>query len=197
MVIILKLILNIKQYAEDVLLTALADSYRWVTGERSVSVQMEGHGRERFTDDLHLDRTIGWFTSLYPVILETDGKSVLDDLLAVKEELRRVPGRGAGYAVLRYLCEEENGTASTVKNTPKLGFNYLGDMSIKSDGDSLFTLENGLDTGMSIAPENKRAFGQILSVNCEVVNARLCLTLDFDPVFISDDDAEIDTGCAG
>ena len=91
---------------EDLLLTALAQSFAAWTGERSLLVDLEGHGREPLFEDIDLSRTVGWFTALYPVLLTLDtrpGSPLPGGLKAIKEQLRRVPGKGLGYGLLRYL----------------------------------------------------------------------------------------------
>ncbi|WP_455551124.1 non-ribosomal peptide synthase/polyketide synthase [Amycolatopsis azurea] len=102
----------------DVLLTALGRVLRDWTGQVPV-IDLEGHGREDLFDDVDLSRTVGWFTSMFPVALD-----VPDDwgaaLKSVKEQLRAVPRRGIGYGALRYLT----GTAPDID--PQVGFNYLG-----------------------------------------------------------------------
>ncbi|MDT7797559.1 MAG: hypothetical protein QOI78_992, partial [Actinomycetota bacterium] len=103
----------------DVLLAALGRVLaRWTRRDRVV-IDLEGHGREDLFDDVDLSRTVGWFTSMYPVALRID-----DDWAAlfksVKEQLRAVPRRGVGFGALRYLT----GTAPAVD--AEIGFNYLG-----------------------------------------------------------------------
>ncbi|UYM26173.1 condensation domain-containing protein [Streptomyces albus] len=76
---------------------------RW-TGQRRTLVAMEGHGREELFEDVDLNRTVGWFTSLYPVALSVGPEDGWDVTLpSVKEQLRAVPGRGVGFGALRYL----------------------------------------------------------------------------------------------
>ncbi|HSL81184.1 MAG TPA: condensation domain-containing protein, partial [Thermoanaerobaculia bacterium] len=91
----------------DLLLAALADAVRAWTGEPRVVVDLEGHGREAGADDVDLSRTVGWFTSIYPVLLDLEGVGTepAATLRAVKEGLRRVPGNGFVYGLLRYLGE--------------------------------------------------------------------------------------------
>ncbi|MGW5701159.1 non-ribosomal peptide synthase/polyketide synthase [Amycolatopsis japonica] len=102
----------------DVLLTALGRVLRDWTGQTPV-IDLEGHGREDLFDDVDLSRTVGWFTSVFPVALDVpDGWGAA--LKAVKEQLRAVPRRGIGYGALRYLT----GTAPAID--PRIGFNYLG-----------------------------------------------------------------------
>ena len=85
--------------------------------------------------DIDLTRTVGWFTSLYPVRLDpgpidleealSGGPALGRALKTVKEQLRAVPGKGLGYGLLRYLNGE---TAAELAGlaVPQLGFNYLG-----------------------------------------------------------------------
>jgi len=117
----------------DVLLTALARGVARWSGERSLYVHLEGHGRENLFDDVDLSRTVGWFTSRYPVLLEAgDPARPGDALKAVKERLRQVPARGLGYLVLRSLTGSgEGGEALRSRPEPEIKFNYLGQLDAK------------------------------------------------------------------
>ncbi|MET0402407.1 MAG: amino acid adenylation domain-containing protein, partial [Cystobacter sp.] len=115
---------------EEVLLTALAESFRRWTGESVLLVNLEGHGREEWLEGVDLSRTVGWFTSLFPVLLETrEGEAPEKGLVGVKETLRGLPHRGVGFGVLRYLAGEE-GEASRLRALPEaeVSFNYLGQL---------------------------------------------------------------------
>ena len=107
-------------------------------------LDLEGHGREEVFADVDLSRTVGWFTSLFPVRLDP-GPLDLDEALAggpalgralklVKEQLRELPDHGLGYGLLRYLNPQ---TASQLDRlaTPQISFNYLGrdDAPAKAD----------------------------------------------------------------
>jgi amino acid adenylation domain-containing protein/non-ribosomal peptide synthase protein (TIGR01720 family) len=111
----------------DVLLTALGRVLRDWTGHDRVLLDLEGHGREDLFDGVDLSRTVGWFTTVFPVSLE-----VPDDwgtaLRAVKEQLRAVPRRGIGYGALRHLT----GTAPEI--APRISFNHLGRFDSGSAG---------------------------------------------------------------
>ncbi|MGK9247896.1 amino acid adenylation domain-containing protein, partial [Inquilinus limosus] len=109
---------------EDLLLTALARALCRHTGQASALVALEGHGREEL-GGLDLSRTVGWFTSLYPVRL-TPAEDLEASLKAVKEQLRAVPNRGLGYGVLRYMGSEEVQAALAGLPWPSVTFNYLG-----------------------------------------------------------------------
>ena len=84
-----------------------------------MSLEVEGHGREEIAPDLDISRTVGWFTTLYPVVLEIPSGSLGRPVLqGVKEQLRRVPHRGLGYGLLRYLRQASPDEAkSTSDNT--------------------------------------------------------------------------------
>ncbi|MGH3528502.1 MAG: condensation domain-containing protein, partial [Pseudonocardiaceae bacterium] len=107
----------------DVLLTALAAALGSWTGHPQVLINLEGHGREDLFEGIDLSRTVGWFTTLFPVALPpTPGADWGTRLRAVKEALRAVPGRGLGYGALRYLTS----TPDLATPGPQISFNYLG-----------------------------------------------------------------------
>ncbi|MGW5874908.1 condensation domain-containing protein, partial [Streptomyces diastaticus] len=111
----------------DVLLAALARTLREWTGHDRVAVNLEGHGREELFEDVDLTRTVGWFTSIYPVALtlpeagDGDAGDWTATMRSVKRQLRAVPDRGVGYGALRHLTGELAGDPD-----PRISFNYLG-----------------------------------------------------------------------
>ena len=125
----------------DVLLTALAQAFTQWTGETELLVDLEGHGREEIVEDIDLSRTVGWFTSIYPVRLQLGdrGDAPGEQLKQVQEQLRRIPNRGIGYGLLRYLCEDLS-IALTLAAAPKaeVTFNYLGQFDQVLERDSSF-----------------------------------------------------------
>ena len=113
-------------HINDELLTALAQAFQEWTGERELMVDMEGHGREELFEELDVTRTVGWFTTVYPVMLELGrGMGVAEALKAVKEQLRVVPHRGIGYGILKYLRGAVELQAAGVA---EVSFNYLGQL---------------------------------------------------------------------
>nr|WP_314483498.1 non-ribosomal peptide synthase/polyketide synthase [uncultured Pseudomonas sp.] len=122
----------------DLLLTALARVIcRW-SGQASSLIQLEGHGREELFADLDLSRTVGWFTSLFPVQL-TPTADLGDSLKSIKEQLRSVPQKGVGYGLLRYLAGADVGSQLAALATPRITFNYLGQFDRQFDEQALFT----------------------------------------------------------
>ncbi|MGV6396015.1 amino acid adenylation domain-containing protein [Pseudomonas caspiana] len=157
----------------DLLLTALARVLvRW-NQRQSVALQLEGHGREDLFDDIDLTRSVGWFTTLYPVRL-TPEADIGQSIKAVKEQLRTVPNKGIGFGVLRYLGQEVDRQRLKQSPTPRITFNYLGqfDSSFETDGELLFTPASE-NTGTEQSPDaplsnwltlNGRVYGGELNV---------------------------------
>ncbi len=122
----------------DILLTALGIAVKKWTGNEKVLINLEGHGREGIISGINISRTVGWFTSQYPVILDTKTLSPDDlgtQIKQVKETLRRVPNKGIGYGILRYLTSQEKKGELTFKLQPEISFNYLGQLG-ETRGDS-------------------------------------------------------------
>ncbi|MFV3291356.1 amino acid adenylation domain-containing protein, partial [Pseudomonas sp. NY11955] len=124
----------------DLLLTALARTLCQWSRQDNVLIQLEGHGREDLFDDLDLSRTVGWFTSLFPVRL-TPEHDLGQSIKAIKEQLRAVPDKGIGYGLLRYLGDTEVRGQLERAAQARVTFNYLGqfDASFTGEADALFT----------------------------------------------------------
>ena len=115
----------------DLLLTALARVFCAWSGQPALWVQLEGHGREELFDDIDLTRTVGWFTSAYPVRLHP-GEGLGESIKAVKEQLRQVPDKGVGYGVLR-AADDPRMQPLRALATPQVTFNYLGQFDASFD----------------------------------------------------------------
>ncbi|MFL5280789.1 MAG: amino acid adenylation domain-containing protein, partial [Rhodopila sp.] len=120
----------------DVLLTALAVAIaRWRPVDGAILIDVEGHGREPLDSGFDLSRTVGWFTSLFPIALNPapvapdDATGVARALQHVKEQLRAVPDRGLGYGLLRYLDGAAGGRLACLP-AAQVGFNYLGRLGL-------------------------------------------------------------------
>src|SRR6185369_7923559 len=89
---------------EEVLLAALVETLSYWTGARRVKVEVKGNGRDELRTGVDVTRTVGWFATIYPVVLATiPGASTGERLKQIKEQVRAVPQSGIGYGVLRYL----------------------------------------------------------------------------------------------
>jgi non-ribosomal peptide synthase protein (TIGR01720 family) len=126
----------------DVLLGALAWALgRWA-GHGEVTVDLEGHGREEILDGADLTRTVGWFTTIFPVTLTVPGTGEprwRDLVKSVRRQLRAVPGNGFGYGALRYLGSPETSSRLAGRRAAQVSFNYLGQFDgATGDGDGLY-----------------------------------------------------------
>ncbi len=142
----------------DILLTALLLTFKQWSGETALLFDLEGHGRENIADQLDLSRTVGWFTSLYPVLLAVDESEDLGHLLkSVKEQLRAIPGKGIGYGVLRYL-HKDDALAKRMRSlpAPEISFLYMGQFDKILPADALLKTVSG-ETGQAASPQTKRS----------------------------------------
>lgn len=139
----------------DILIAALGLSIREWTGSTKVAISLEGHGREQIIDYIDINETVGWFTSQYPVVINM---SSMDDIpmtiKTVKETLRKVPNKGIGYGILRYITDTENIKNVEFNLKPQIGFNYLGQFD--QDINSKYFTFSDIATGTSISPEMDR-----------------------------------------
>ena len=154
----------------EVLLAGLVQAVGDWTGEKRVAVEVEGHGREEVVEGADVSRTVGWFTTQYPVVLETEGTRSVGEVLAqVKHEMRRIPGSGMGYGLLKYLGENKE----QWQREPEIGFLYLGqvDQVLQQSGPLLPATES---SGPSQSEKNPRP--HLLDITAVVSGGRLQLT---------------------
>ncbi|HKH46439.1 MAG TPA: amino acid adenylation domain-containing protein [Thermoanaerobaculia bacterium] len=155
---------------DDALLSSLVRALKDWTGSPRLRVDLEGHGREPIFDDLDVSRTVGWFTSMYPVVLEAGDADPGDALVSAKERLRAVPGRGIGYGLLRAARLLEEAPPAEVL------FNYLGQADATSEELSLFRAST-TSTGPCRSPRTRRT--HLLEVTGIVTEGRLQVTLTY------------------
>jgi amino acid adenylation domain-containing protein/non-ribosomal peptide synthase protein (TIGR01720 family) len=129
-----------KTQIDDVLLTAFVRAVNEWTGERALLVELANHGREMPFEDVDLSRTVGWFVAEYPVLLAIEEASEpLRALERVREQLRRVPRRGVGYGMLRYLRRDKAIRKKLqVLPRPQVTFTYFGQYEKMLRGEPLW-----------------------------------------------------------
>jgi non-ribosomal peptide synthase protein (TIGR01720 family) len=156
----------------DVLLTAHAQALGEWNGSRRVLIDLEGHGREEVIAGADVSRTVGWFTTLYPVVLEVaEGATPGAALKSVKEQLRRVPARGIGYGLLRHMTGDAEISARLRESQrAEVSFNYLGQFDNVLSQETAFAAA-GESSGASLGAEEKR--WHLLDVSGSVEGGRL------------------------
>ncbi|ALP37431.1 hypothetical protein ASL14_15810 [Paenibacillus sp. IHB B 3084] len=158
----------------DILVTALGIAVRKWTGHERVRINLEGHGRESIGTDIDITRTVGWFTTKFPVVLEpqTD-RDLAYQIKQVKESLRRIPNKGLGYGVCRYLSKSEDGFVWGAE--PEINFNYLGQFDDDVNQDEI-----GISSYSSGSPASDRqARSFVLDINGMVLDGALSLDLSY------------------
>ncbi len=141
---------------DEILLTALARSLARQAGGSRVLIGLEGHGREDIFQDVDLSRTIGWFTTQYPVLIDlTDANDIDSAIKTTKEQLRQIPHHGLGFGLLRYLANDSNLRQQlSLLPHPEIVFNYLGQFG---DQTGLFA-PSELSTGPMRNPNEHRPY---------------------------------------
>jgi bacitracin synthase 3 len=112
----------------DILLTALGITIQKVFSHDIVAIDLEGHGREALFDEVDINRTVGWFTVVYPLVLNLGEENVLSKQIKnVKETLRGIPNKGIGYGAWKYLSKNtQKDDHGQIVLEPQILFNYLG-----------------------------------------------------------------------
>jgi non-ribosomal peptide synthase protein (TIGR01720 family) len=165
----------------DVLLSALAQTFAAWTGETKLLVELEGHGREGIIENVDLTRTVGWFTSFYPVLLDITGnRTAASALAAVKEQLRQVPHHGIGYGLLRYLHPDPQ-IARRIRALPQaeVSFNYLGQFDQMLAETKFTQARESYGASESPSDAEHKSRGRLISVNGMVSEGRLHLVWSY------------------
>ncbi|MFL5743215.1 MAG: MupA/Atu3671 family FMN-dependent luciferase-like monooxygenase, partial [Niastella sp.] len=126
----------------DLMLTALFLSVKKLYKHTSLMLDLEGHGREDIGQGINISRTVGWFTSIFRILIEGGQKDLSDNIKNIKETLRRIPNAGLDYLLVKYA----EGSAASTAN-PQMSFNYLGQFDADIEGNS-FTIVRGLEGDM-------------------------------------------------
>ncbi|MDQ1354076.1 MAG: hypothetical protein QG657_4385, partial [Acidobacteriota bacterium] len=162
----------------DILLTALGISIKRTFGQDLLAIALEGHGREEILEGIDISRTVGWFTGLFPVLMDiSDAGDPGRQLKKIKETLRGIPNKGIGYGILKYLTHEENKKEIEFKLKPQISFNYLGQFD--ADVKQIASFEIAKEAaGNSQNPNNRREY--LLDVSGITTNNRLAMTILFN-----------------
>ncbi len=160
----------------DILLSALALALTQGSGRPKVVIALEGHGREELFQETDISRTVGWFTSSYPI--ELCYYDQIDQLLMqTKDMLRDIPDKGVGFGALRYLSDKDKVRKELSKPYAQIVFNYLGsfDNTLQEQNALRYASE---DRGKDIAPYNANLAA--IAINSMVINGELHTSWSYD-----------------
>ncbi|XQU70461.1 Amino acid adenylation domain-containing protein [Cupriavidus sp. H18C1] len=159
----------------DLLLSALAQAVGQWAGVDRAAVLLEGHGREALRATPDIGRTVGWFTTTFPVVLPVAADTAAS-IKSVKETLRGVPDHGIGYGLLRHLGPQAIRDQLAARPLPRITFNYLGQFDQSVGGDALFDFADE-SCGASRDPE--APLGNWITINGQVSGGVLSLGVTF------------------
>ncbi|KJS66547.1 MAG: hypothetical protein JL50_11465 [Peptococcaceae bacterium BICA1-7] len=116
--------------AHEIIITCVVEALTEYIGNNNVLIDFEGHGRHEFNYDIDLTRTVGRFTSIYPILFNLDVKchNPVERIYSIQKQINRVPNNGFNYGILRYL---KNHKFIQNASEPEIAINYLG----RIDGD--------------------------------------------------------------
>ncbi|MDZ8084255.1 MAG: SDR family oxidoreductase [Nostoc sp. DedQUE12b] len=157
---------------DEVLLTALVQAFATWTGEQRLWVDIRGNSRKAIFKDVNLSRTVGLFTTCFPVILDiTKSSNPGTSLITIKEYLRSIHNSGIGYGILNYLSNKQEKQAK-LQGFPKteVSFNYFGEYDQMVSESSLFGLPNKFQGINSSTPKN---LFYLLEINAIFLNKEL------------------------
>jgi len=161
----------------DILLTALASSMKKWHGDNRTLITLEGHGREKLGENNpDISRTVGWFTSMYPVILELpDSEDIGYQIKHIKEMLRKIPNKGIGYGILKYLTSQKNKQDISFDGQPQIIFNYMGEFDEAMRGSFQIAKES---SGKTVSPDSELIHD--IDINGEIMQGRLKISVIFN-----------------
>nr|WP_260232358.1 non-ribosomal peptide synthetase [Chryseobacterium lactis] len=145
----------------DLLLSALSSALTDLNGNTKHAILLESHGREEVFGNLDITETVGWFTTMYPLLLET-GEDAKDTLIFTKESLRNIPDNGIGYGSLIGYVD---------RSLPKISFNYLGQLDQEETKGEKTWFIAAEDCGSGVGSNNRD--GHLISINGAVVDGQL------------------------
>ncbi|MBV9792065.1 MAG: alpha/beta fold hydrolase [Chloroflexi bacterium] len=143
-------------HTDELLITALAWALQQWSGNTAIALALESHGRATLLG-VDVSRTVGWFTSLYPVVLDLQAPSLPAAATSIGEQLRAVPSLGLSFGLARYLGDPETRAKLAALRTPEISFNYLGQFGRGAASASIFR-PSAEDAGAAQGPRNQRPF---------------------------------------
>ncbi|MEM9291571.1 MAG: amino acid adenylation domain-containing protein [Acidobacteriota bacterium] len=154
----------------------------------TLRLTLERHGRdESLAQGIRLGRTVGWLTSAFPVTLEGSAEGgAEEDLARCRDALRRIPGEGVGYGLLRWgFGAAQDRATLAARPEPEIAFNYLGQLDRALPAE--LPLVPGSDRiGESIDPDAER--WPRLAVDARVLQGCLHVSWtygeDLDPAWV-------------
>lgn len=166
-----------KTEINDILIASLGIALNQWHGHEKIMINMEGHGREAIIEDTDVSRTVGWFTSTYPIIIKhCKSQDIKKAIKTIKESFKKTPNKGIGHDILKYLTPKENIKDLRMEEEAEISFNYLGQINEKSQNNT-FDMSI-LSTGQAIHPESEVLYK--LDINGFVIDEKLTMSITYN-----------------
>ncbi len=164
---------------KDLLATAFGAAVKEWTGTNNILIDYKIHGRENIFEGIDVSRTVGWFATEFPAILDM---SKLEDLpaqiISIRDMFRNVPGRGLGYETLREVTLPENKKELKLNLHPEILFNYSGDFAGRTNEDFQGFGISPLYKNLNESPESERKYTLIIELM--ILEGNLNVTLHYN-----------------
>ncbi len=167
----------------ELLMAAVLVGFRNWSKQTAIRIDMEGHGREVIDESFDLSRTIGWFTTAWPLTLHCDSDQLDDVICAVKEQYRAVPHNGADFGLL-----QQQGLFDGLNTHADVVFNYLGQFDQVVNDDAYFTAAPE-SAGQTMSSERTLTHG--ITINGKVAGGVLGFGVSYDKKRFEDDDVTV------
>ena len=169
-----------KVQINDVLLAALTQALAAWSGKRAFLVEMEGHGRESLFEEVNLARTVGWFTTVFPLFVKSErGASAKETVRSISAMFARLPHHGIGYGLLRQGGSSEIREKLAALPAAEIAFNYLGQFDQLTTAGSPFK-PAAEHKGAERSPHAQRT--HLLEVTAVVSGGRLRIEWEYSRV---------------
>lgn len=158
---------------EHIMLGCVVMALRKLLHKERLVVEMEGHGRGDVSENLNITRTVGWFTSVYPVLIDITEDNINSYIEKIAETLSAVPSGGLSYGVLKYLSKD--GLGESLDIAADIRFNYLGefDQNLNSE----FMSISNFDFGYTVDPDYPVDF--LFDINSIIIENKLRINLNY------------------
>ena len=164
----------------DLILSAVWDAFLRVFSDRreGLTIFSEGHGREPWSEEIDLTRTVGWFTTISPIhISRTAGNSLANIVRLVKDMRRQLPSNGWAYFASRYLNDKGIKAFKSHDSMMEVVFNYHGQFQQLEQQDSLFSslrLNGVSSVGLA------RSSPALVNINASIVDGSIQISFSWN-----------------
>lgn len=169
-----KAALSVKGNVQDLLIAGISFAYEEHFNTDNLLVALESHGRENSIGKIDIGRTIGCFTSIFPIEIKLGDPNLIYRLKNIKEQIRRVPNKGVSYGLYRYANEELKNKLNLL-SYKVIRFNYLGEINRKFSGNL-----NATSTLMFQSSPKTVQEAYFIDISAMTIDGELKLAINYD-----------------